>query len=363
MISRLLSACWRAFCNMLGNQPRLSHYLLPLLQLIRPGYLPDTFRARVQSKLWQTPDILQLTLSVSTRWPGFIPGQHLLLTLQHNGRYISRPFSISSSIGQWQSTATISLCCKVSAEGAFTPQLNQLHTGDIVNISAAQGDFHWQHPAKHSVFIAAGSGITPVAAMLFSQRHWLAPATLYYRCRGKENAALLPELQQLAAQQPLFSLQFSDSRIEDMAQFQQRLTDAAAHSDYYLCGPAAFMQQLRQQLQQGGVEQQQIWQEQFGAAPPTPTDATDAERISASFIVAGQPHQFDVNTQQSLLQNAEQQGLSLRYGCRMGVCLQCVCTKLSGQVRDLRSGLLSGHGTEQIQLCISQAVTPLQIKL
>ena len=66
---------------------------------------------------------------------------------------------------------------------------------------------------------------------------------------------------------------------------------------------------------------------------------------------------------QQLLQSAEQYGLTPSFGCRMGVCFQCVCEKVSGQVRDMRSGTLSGHGREQIQLCISQPVSELVIKL
>ena len=78
--------------------------------------------------------MLQLTFEVSGRWPGFVPGQHVLLTLQHNGRYISRPFSICSPLSLWQSQQHIQLCCKINRAGEFTPLLNQLKNGDVVNI-------------------------------------------------------------------------------------------------------------------------------------------------------------------------------------------------------------------------------------
>jgi ferredoxin-NADP reductase len=349
---------------MLGNQSSLTLYFLPLLQRLAPGFLPGQYRASLLCRQWQTADMLQLSFNVSGRWPGFVPGQHVLLTLLHNGRYISRPFSICSPLNLWQSQQRIQLCCKINCAGEFTPLLNQLKNGAVVNISKAQGDFYWQQPATAAVFVAAGSGITPVASMLLSQRHWLAPVSLFYRCRGSENAALLSELTQLAARQPLFTLTLSDSRTEPAETLQQRLINNSDARQFYLCGPAGFMQQIRTALSNSGVNATQIQQEQFGLAITAPADHTAAGmQLSASFIRAGISTLVTLNTQQSLLQNAEQHGLAPRFGCRMGVCFQCVCDKVSGQVRDLRSGALSGHGAEQIQLCVSQSVTDLVIKL
>jgi stearoyl-CoA 9-desaturase NADPH oxidoreductase len=353
---------------MLGNQPSLVRYFLPLLQCIWPGFLPQQYRARLVGKYWQTRDMLMLTFSVSKRWPGFTPGQHILLTLNHNGRYLSRPFSICSSLAQWQTTDQISLCCKVDKRGEFTPQLHQLTPGAVLSISAAGGNFVWQQPAIPALFIAAGSGITPVASMLLSQRHWLAPVTLFYRCRGSENAALLTQLQQLAARQPLFTLTLSDSRTQPAADMFDALLPQAKDKHIYLCGPGSFMQQLQLGLTNAGVAECNIHKEQFGPALPaiasdTTTADADVSVRQATFIRAGTPHQVTASAQHSLLHAAEQHGLTPSFGCRMGVCFQCVCDKVSGQVRDMRTGALSGNGAEQIQLCISQPVTELVIKL
>lgn len=349
---------------MLGNQSSLTLYFLPLLQRLCPGFLPDHYRARLLDQQWQTADMLQLTFYVSSRWPGFVPGQHLLLTLQHKGRTLSRPFSICSPISLWQRHRKIQLCCKVNAKGEFTPLLQQLKKGTLVNISQAQGEFYWQQPATPTVFVAAGSGITPVAAMLLSQRHWLAPVRLFYRCRGSENAALLKELTQLCARQPLFSLTLSDSQIEPADILQHKLITECCNAQFYLCGPAAFMQQTRSKLINSGVEAEHIRQEQFGLTIAASAEhSANSAPLTANFISVGVSTQVPLDTQQSLLQNAEQHGLAPRFGCRMGVCFQCVCNKVSGQVRDIRTGALSGHGAEQIQLCVSQSVTDLVIKL
>jgi stearoyl-CoA 9-desaturase NADPH oxidoreductase len=363
-VKQFLSRLWRHFCLMLGNQPSLRRYFLPLLQWLWPGYMPDHYRARLLSKHWQTADMLYLSLRVSRRWPGFIPGQHIVLTLTHNGRYISRPFSICSKLADWQRSRHISLCCKVSSGAGFTPLLNLLQRNSHLNISTAQGDFNWQHPATAAIFVAAGSGITPIASMLLSQRHWLTPVTLLYRVRGTENAALLEQLQQLAARNSQFRLQLSDSRTEPAARFNAQVRQNAADKQCFICGPVGFMQSLKTQLSQDGVNAARIYTEQFAVAPATAvTAANNAQTVGTTFVRAGVMLQIAASAQHSLLQSAEQQGLSPTFGCRMGICLQCVCEKVSGQVRDMRSGALSGHGNEQIQLCISQPATELVIKL
>jgi stearoyl-CoA 9-desaturase NADPH oxidoreductase len=355
---------WRLFCLMLGNQPTLGRYFLPLAQLLAPGLIPGQYRARLLHKHWQTADMLYLTLSVSRRWPGFIPGQHIMLTVQHNGRYLSRPFSICSSIADWQRSRHISLCCKVSSGAEFTPLLNSLTPHCQLSVSKAQGEFSWQHPATPAVFIAAGSGVTPIAAMLLSQRHWLSPVTLHYRVRGEENAALLPQLKQLALRNSLFSLQLSNSRLEPGTDFCHKIAASVTTEAIYLCGPALFMQQLRSVLLHRGIAQSQLYSEQFTAAN-TATLVADAsaQAVPTTFLRAGVPQHIIALRQRSLLQSAEQQGLNPSFGCRIGVCFQCVCEKVSGQVRDMRSGALSGHGREQIQLCISLPVSELVIKL
>uniref|UniRef100_A0A486XTT1 Flavodoxin reductases (Ferredoxin-NADPH reductases) family 1 n=1 Tax=Rheinheimera sp. BAL341 TaxID=1708203 RepID=A0A486XTT1_9GAMM len=359
----MLNRLWRNFCLMLGNQPSLTLYLMPLLQAIRPGFVPGLYRARIIRKDWQTPDMLKLRIKVSGRWPGFVPGQHLLLSLQHNGKNLTRPFSICSPFGLWQAKRQIELCCKVNRQGDFTPLLTELVQGSMINISAAQGDFYWQQPSQATLFIAAGSGITPIASMLLSQRHWLAPATLLYRVRGSENAALLQQLQQLAACQPLFKLQLSDSRYEHSEHFNQTVIETAAGKKLYLCGPAAFMQQVKHTVLQAGVAENNLYQEQFGPQVLVKPAAGDNNQLhQISFQSATGTARFNAPASSSLLQSAEKQGLTPQFGCRIGVCFQCVCDKLSGQVRDIRSGALSGHGNEQIQLCISQPVTDLVLK-
>jgi ferredoxin len=65
----------------------------------------------------------------------------------------------------------------------------------------------------------------------------------------------------------------------------------------------------------------------------------------------------------SLLQSLEAAGLDPAYGCRRGICMQCLCQKSQGLVRNLVTGETSDAGPGQIQLCISQPLSAVELSL
>jgi stearoyl-CoA 9-desaturase NADPH oxidoreductase len=355
---------WTSFCRMLGNQDSLLCYLLPLIRVVKPSYLPNAYGVKVVQVSMQHRQGVHLRLKVSRRWPGFVAGQHIELIVNDGGRNIKRTFSLCSSLEQWQRQGEIELFCRVNSDGRFTPLLKQLKVGDKLNIGQAVGEFVWQDDKQTSTFIAAGSGITPIAAMLLSQRQWPCAVTLAYRVKDHLQAPLLAELQVLAQQQAMFSLVVSESNKESASDFITQLNTLPLTKHYYLCGPTDFMQMARENLLSVGVDSKQIHQEQFGSAGLKPHMNEEAdEQIMTTFLQAGVPKNVVISKSLSLLQGAEENGLTPNFGCRMGVCFQCVCQKVSGQVRDIRNGLLSGNGEEQIQLCVSQPISELVIKL
>jgi stearoyl-CoA 9-desaturase NADPH oxidoreductase len=347
---------------MLGNQKSLKLYLLPLINIINRGYIPNTYSARAVKIVPVAHDMLLITLKVSRRWKGFVAGQHISLTLRANGKLVTRTFSVCSSTALWQSQRQIQLCCKINKKGSFTPLLLGIKPKTKVNISNADGEFVWRHPTQRIVFIAAGSGITPLISMLLSQRHWLAPVHLVYRIRKCDSIPFLTELQNLAVSTPIFSFEISDSQQESAERFINKLQQKELAEQYFLCGPQNFMRKIWLTLRRMEIEEACIKQEQFGLNVMV-NDLVNETNIHGTFLHAGAAKKVLLDSRISLLQNAEQHGLSPSFGCRMGVCFQCVCQKISGQVRNVQSGVLSGLGEEQIQLCISQPVSELTIKL
>ncbi|WP_343862063.1 iron-sulfur cluster-binding domain-containing protein [Aliiglaciecola litoralis] len=361
---------YRAFCNMLGNQPSLGKYLEPILQTLYGSYHSELFRGNVVALNNVTCDMLTITLNVPRNWGGFEAGQHVMLTHMLDGKYVSRPFSISSSEFLWSSQRQIQISCKVKSNGELTSSLNSLNAGETLFLSAAQGQFVLPKRSADVILLCAGSGITPMRAYLQSladlSQHAQLPfpnVTLLYRYRGAEHAAFLTEFRDLQETHNSFRLIESDSL--QSQKLSTQLTEIGInHNDYYVCGPLQFMQSVITSLKSQGIAAAQIHQEHFGPslihqfADSTLTNDTDpAAYFQAGFYKAGRQHEVAASANASLLDSALQGGVEPTFGCRMGVCFQCVCNKLSGQVKDLRTGELSGLGQEQIQLCVSAPVS------
>ena len=368
-ISSWSQRLYRQFSLMLANQPKLGYYLKPLLRWNNPQLHPDYHSARVIDFGWETEQILSVWLEPASSWSGFIPGQHLLVTLLHRGRYISRSFSISSSSAVFAQQKQIRISCRIQPEGQFTHALATAISGlTHLSISDAMGDFVFRPqsdstPYQSTVMVAAGSGITPLWSMLSSVRCWTSPIVLFYCVKESRQAAFLTELKLLAAKQPLFRLQLIETAASGRLDLVTELTTNAdfslSQAQYFLCGPAAMSRQYQHDLIQQGVPAAAIHTELFGLAPPGSAGPVK----QALVLQQGRVSKLQATAGVSLLQLAEQQGLAPRFGCRIGVCYQCVCQKKSGQVLNLRTGQISGDGPEQIQLCISAAHSDLQIEL
>src|SRR6476659_2546059 len=66
---------------------------------------------------------------------------------------------------------------------------------------------------------------------------------------------------------------------------------------------------------------------------------------------------------QPILVAGEEAGATLPYGCRIGICHTCVGKLCSGQIRDLRTGEVSGSEGEMVRTCVNAPEGPVEIAL
>jgi ferredoxin len=64
-----------------------------------------------------------------------------------------------------------------------------------------------------------------------------------------------------------------------------------------------------------------------------------------------------------ILAAGEGAGAILPFGCRMGICHTCVGELRHGQVRDLRTGEVSGREGEMVRTCVNAPEGPIEIAL
>ena len=368
-----MSALQRAFNLSLFNSPRAGDYFEQLVQAIDPMWSFREYRAQVVDSWPETQDTRTWVLRTDNRWPGFEAGQHVHVTLEIRGVRHTRTFSLSSAPERWAAEGVVTLTVKRVPDGRVTGWMHDhLKPGQVVSLSRATGDFRLPHPLhERIVWFAAGSGITPVASHLqaLARQDMPVPATLMYFARTPEDFIMARPLQALAERYPRFHLHMiaESAPVPVYGKGLPHGRVADAHLDkamalspgrVYVCGPEPFRARVREGLLARGLPEASLVEERFGIAPVARAlDAPVRVRFSAS--------QREIETREtaSLLTLAEQAGLNPTAGCRMGICHTCKCTKQQGQVRNLLTGELSGYGEEEIQICISTPVTPVDLAL
>lgn len=128
--------------------------------------------------------------------------------------------------------------------------------------------------------------------------------------------------------------------------------------DFYLCGPAEFMNSLYHGLTGIGIHPERIHYESFGPGtvmkPELPRKPA-AERHAGSVRVKFARSAIEANWSQedgTLLELAEEVGLAPAFGCRSGICGTCRTKIVSGAV-DYLEEPLADRGEQEILICCS----------
>jgi hypothetical protein len=233
----------------------------------------------------------------------------------------------------------------------------ECRVGDQLLVRGPRGNFTLDRVGSETpiIFLAAGIGITPIAAMLHDElqyprrrRKWL-----FYQFRDLAKAPLLSELvcqieksetcrAVLAASQmtdvpklPTKSAELITGRI-DAATILKHV--GSTKPTVLMCGPASWMRSMRADLCKLGFTREQILDEEFGEASPNPDAAkpiTNDDLSTSHWQVHFEGSKKTVSTrssEQTLLELAKQNGIEIPASCRSGHCGTCVVSLLKGQV-------------------------------
>ncbi|HNN48148.1 MAG TPA: 2Fe-2S iron-sulfur cluster-binding protein, partial [Marmoricola sp.] len=114
------------------------------------------------------------------------------------------------------------------------------------------------------------------------------------------------------------------------------------------CGPGGLLDAIQDNHDQSGVPLQV---EKFKATYVEP-----GEGGTVTFAQSGVT--IDVDGSTTLLEAAEEAGVLMPAGCRMGICFTCVLPLKEGVVRDLRNGEITSvteGDSVRVQTCINAA--------
>lgn len=296
---------------------------------------------RITERWPESADVVSLWLAPERAddWQTFLPGQHLALALDCPGRAVAT-YTISSGpemVGLYRLTVR-----RESGGRGGSQLLHELEQGARVMVSPPRGRFYLTADDDSPVLLlTAGVGITPAAAMLHAiARQPGRRAVAIHSSRDGGRGALVAELRQLATGPDLsFQVAHTGDRAIDPApgDYVGRLTRAVLRDRLaqdrwmaLLCGPDAFMSGMRAALTSIGIPDARIQQEVFSPpAPPATRPDQPAGPDTVQFSSLPDPVIWSGAT---LLDLAEAAGLSPDFSCRAGVCGECRCRLLSGEV-------------------------------
>ncbi|MDO9003026.1 MAG: ferredoxin reductase [Aquabacterium sp.] len=333
---------------------------------LNPAWSWERPLARVVARHLEAQGTVTLDLKANRHCAAIQPGQHINVSAEVNGRRVTRSYSPTRIS---RSGKRLSITVKQVDGGKLSQHLcRQTQVGDALEIGPAFGDMTLPPASAPSLFLAAGSGITPLMSLTraLDQVGLTQDLTLVYWARTRAELCFVAELRALAARQPRFKVHFvltqeaqrlNGEHAERLnADLLATLVPDLAQRRVYACGPADFVDTARS-LSLGHALS--FVGEAF--TPPTlaVTDALGTVRINLA--LSGRT--LEVPTGQALLPALEAQGLSLPSGCRMGICNTCACPKQTGVTQNLLSGDKDDTPTSALRLCVSRACTDLTLDL
>ncbi len=350
-------------------------------RLIQPLVAPDVFDfwasrlhptwswarplARIVARQSESRDATTLLLQPNRHWAGHRPGQHLNISVEIDGTRVTRSYSCSDA----RRDGRIAITVKAIAGGKLSQHLcHHAKVGDVLDLGPAFGEMVLPDAAEGAwLFLAAGSGITPLIAMTraLAAQGMPVPLTLLYWARHRDELCFVDELRALAAAHPGFVVRFvltGDTAIADderngrinAAQLSALVPDAAQRR-VYACGPGGFVADARSLLAQRARS--------FRAEAFTPPPRVCEDSGTAQLTLAASGRTLMVARGESLLTALEAAGLKPAAGCRMGICNSCACSKQSGSTRHLHTGTFEHEPVSALRLCVSSASSDLVLDL
>ena len=301
----------------------------------------------IDSIHWETPDSLVITLADSVMFDGFQSGQHLTIKATLNGEVVYRTYSICQPAYR----RAMAIGVRIVPDGLMSNYLSERQKGDSLLVARPHGMFYLRQTdaAAHVLFIAGGSGVTPVISMLeeLLHRHPQNCATLLYVNRTLSSTMFLERLMQMknrfmgrleehlffTREQPSVAWRGCRLNADTLADLAQRgVLHAGAFDAVYLCGPVPMMDSCEAFLQD---KTGAIYTEAFGS--PLPVAAPQFAAVSSDpiakvqIIMDGARRDFDFRSgDSSVLDAAKRCGITLPFSCAGGVCGTCRARILDG---------------------------------
>lgn len=325
---------------------------------------------------YETPTIKTFSFCPDTPFD-HAPGQALTLALERDGSTLHRTFSISSPPGRDRIDLTIKA---QGAAGATRWMHDVIVEGTRILARQPRGHFVLSRRSSDRIaFVSAGSGATPLMAML-SALAAIAPeadVSWVHAARDPSEVLFAERLAALQAVMPNLKVSVVVSRlVTGWYGYRGRLTRRLmsvilpdfGRYEVFCCGPSPFMDEMKLIHAAEGGSKAVFHTETFGGPTATPVVAADGssppqEAPAFTLTIAGRS--LDIRADESVLQASLRQGVIIPCGCGQGMCGTCLIRKVSGEVKtSYQGGIMPEEEAEgYILACSSRPLGNLEVIL
>lgn len=283
----------------------------------------------------------------------FKPGQHITTKVIIDGQDIRRSYSLCSSPNEQDFRVAI----KQIENGVFSAFANNsVKTGDTMEIMPPTGHFFIDINANNAnkyVGFAGGSGITPIMSIIKTVIEEEPKSTfdLIYCNRNEASIIFNEEFKALQSKHngrltihhvlengnkkdANFNGYLSAEKIKDYAVSIFNKDEVA---EFFLCGPSPMLDVVKEGLNKINVPEEKIKLELFTAALPDKEEGNNEKHeiveSEVTVIVDGDEFTFTHNSEQSILDAAQNEDIDVPFACKGGVCGTCKAKVEAGDVR------------------------------
>src|ERR1700712_1122106 len=345
-----------------GLAARFTTPLLPddYLNLVNPLWSTRELRGRVDKVVKETETAATLIIRPGWGWSfDHKAGQYVGIGVDVDGKWIWRSYSLTVPPST-NDRGHIAITVKAMPEGFMSKHLVEgLEPGSVVRLALPKGEFVLPDPPpKKMLFLTAGSGVTPVMAMLrtLDRRESMPDVVVAHSAPNKNDVIFGDELQSLADKHDSVKLHLQYSETDghfELSQLDEVCPDWRKRQ-VWACGPEALLDNAEQWWKDADLEDN-LHLERFAAKL---SEAGEGGHVT--FKKSGK--EADIDGAKTIMEAGEEVGVEMPYGCRMGICHTCTVPLISGTVRDLRNGTEYDEHDEKIQTCITAAAGDVVIE-
>lgn len=282
-------------------------------------------------------------------------GQYLTLRFKFEGMDERRAYSISSSPNV---DNDLQVTIKEVDNGIVSGYINnKLLIGEVVDVMPPLGSFTKElnkNNSKNYVFIAGGSGITPIFSIIKSILNFEknSKCLLIYANRSENTIIFKTQLEKFKLNDnfkliELYSRPISSENTSNKFNIELLKNIMKEHSsfiyptdDFFICGPQGIIEESLVALEQLGINKSQIHKESFVTNLKNEDISVESQNNeplvaidSISIVLYGEETKIPIKKDETILIAGMKARLDPPFSCQIGACSTCRAKLIKGKVK------------------------------